>query len=181
MLSYEDLCRLENKLGPHGDLSAGTGQATPSQVNSTKSADYFLEMKPTLPSNHPTGGERLPYGQLPEETCKRDISSHLQQHCSVRYVAWSQRVSFLSCLSHHTRRFLSSCYHIRMLGWPGHVSAAAAAVTQTAFRRPCSPGTICAKDIRKLTQGEGGSQAEGRAAWGWGTISASQTQHQSIT
>ena len=48
-------------------------------------------------------------------------------------------------------------------GWPGHVSAAAAAVTQTAFLGPCSPGTISAKDIRKLAQGEGGSQAEGRA------------------
>lgn len=164
ILSYEDLCRLENKLGPQGDLPAETGQATPSQVNSPKFADCFLEMKPTRPSNHPTRGERRLYGQLPEETCNWDISSHLHQQCSVRYMVWSQHVSFLPCLSHHTRRFLSSCYHIRMLGWPGHVSAAAAAVTQTAFRWPCSPGTVCAKDIRKLAQGEGGSQTEGRAA-----------------
>lgn len=114
----------------------------------------------------PAGDERLPWGQLPEETCKWDISSHPQQHCSARYMAWPQHASFLSCLSHHTRRLLNSCYHTGMLGWPRHASAAAAAVTHTAFRWPCSPGTICAKDIRKLAQGEGGSQAEGRAAWG---------------
>jgi len=48
-------------------------------------------------------------------------------------------------------------------GWPGHVPAAAAAVTQTAFLEPCSPGTVSAKDSRKLAQGEGGSQAEGKA------------------
>lgn len=37
-------------------------------------------------------------------------------------------------------------------GWPGHASAAAAAVTHTAFLGPCSPGTVSAKDIRKLAR-----------------------------
>lgn len=49
-------------------------------------------------------------------------------------------------------------------GWLGHVLAAAAAVTQTAFLRPCSPGTASAKNVQKLTQGGGGSQARGQ---GW--------------
>lgn len=125
-----------------------------------------------------------PEGSFQKKYATGTFPSQPQQSCSVRYMAQPQAplISVLPLPLHPEIPELLLPHTGADKGWPGHVSAAAAAVTQTAFLRPCSPGTISAKDIRKLGREKVAPRQKAElGSLGKGTISASQPQHQSIS
>lgn len=96
-------------------LPAGTGQATPNQVNIQN-----LQIMSLKQSQRDQAGTQLEVGSCPEDSSQIQhatgtFPSQPQKSCPVRSMAQPQQFPFLPCLFHHTRRYLSSCYHTWVL------------------------------------------------------------------